>query len=127
MNHRKSIEVKNNVNKNLLCRIYGEMFTVHIYIDSNDENLIKNTFTFVVCERTTIHNILKLCYEIAFPNKKLNLNKEIHILWKDNNSMGFDKIRTPECKNTLTMEWLKFYYDDIYTKSNHVFLKIFNK
>lgn len=126
MNRRKTIELINNVNKNLLYRIYGEMFNVHIYIDSNNEKLINNTFKIIACEKTTLFNILKFYYQMIYPQKNYNPDKEVHILWKNEDTMGFDKIRTIEYKNIMSLEYLKYYYDNIYTKNNHIFLKIFD-
>lgn len=126
MNKQKIIKTI-PINKNFFHKVYGEIFTVDIYLISNDETIVNNTFRMIACEKTTLFNILKFYYQTIYPEKNYNPDNEVHILWRTENAIDFDKIRTIEYKNIMTLEYLKFYYDDIYTKYNHIFLKIFDK
>ena len=119
----KKVQHKNRKNNNkVISRIYGENFKVNIFIDN--ENIKLNSFDFIVCEKTTLFNVLKLCFQLIFPNEDDYVERKLEILWKYENNFGFDKFWTTEFKQTMTLEYLKYFYDDMYTNGNLVFLKI---
>lgn len=121
-NNDKNKNKNKNKNKKDICKLYGEKFKVNVFIKNNDVSI--NSLDFVICEQTTLYNLLKITYEIVYPKKDYTKSHPVEILWNTTTQQGFDKIWSPMFKMTMSFEYLKKYYDNLYTKNNYVFLKI---